>query len=249
MKYIVLIGLNLILFSTRLQAQDELLIRYEVKHKFEIPKVEGLDSAMMAQLPKESKSIKELFYADQKSVYMSQPKAEEPMKADDNGRRIVINMDENEDICFVDYTKKEQINQRDFMGRTFLVKATLDVPKWKLTGKQKTILGYNCQEIEQVEGDHSVKLWFTPQLSAQVGPDTFVGFPGAILAVEMDNGKHIISALEIKTSGVPRDKINAPKEGKKTTPQEFQKIVEEKQKEMMEQNGGDGQTVIKIIRN
>ncbi len=64
----------------------------------------------------------------------------------------------------------------------------------------------------------------------------------------MDGGKHQVTATLIETTNVPTDKIVAPKEGKKVTREEFHAIVAEKQKEMQDEYGGDGHTVIKVIR-
>lgn len=232
-------------------AQEQLHITYQVYHQFELPGVEGIDSAMLAEIPRESTQLKDLYYAGKKSIYQNQPKPEKPIEADnDNGRRIIVNMDGGDDILYTDFEKKQKTEQTEFMGRQFLIKSELEAPKFKLTGKQKQIAGYACQEAEwAVDSTQTVIIWFAPQLTAAVGPADFSGFPGAVLSIEMDNGKHKITAVSVETTNVPTDKIVAPKDGKKVTPEEFQAIVAEKHKEMQEQYGGDGNAVIKIIRN
>ena len=70
-----------------------------------------------------------------------------------------------------------------------------------------------------------------------------------ILQVDVNDGLRTITATEIKLDSVDTTVIVAPNKGKEVTPEEFEKIREEKMKEMGMQHGGpaSGQPVF-IIR-
>jgi GLPGLI family protein len=68
--------------------------------------------------------------------------------------------------------------------------------------------------------------------------------PGMVLEVNINNGEQVITALSIDKQ-VETALIVKPKDGKKVTDEEFNKIVEEKLKEMGVEGGRPG-VVIKI---
>lgn len=237
------------LSTTVLFAQTSGKITYHITTKFDLPQIEGLDSAMMAQIPRENNENKVLLFGDNKSLYQAVPV--EPVATDlaENKPNIVIKMGEDKDVVFSDYVKKVKIEQRDFMSRLFLIETPFDQPKWKMTGKQKTILNYVCQEIQLIDSTQNITCWFAPQLAQPIGPGPFVGFPGAILGVDMDNGKRVVIATAIDLKPIEIKLLQEPKEGKKISSEKFQEMVEQKQKEMQEQYGDDGGAVIRVIKN
>ena len=114
---------------------------------------------------------------------------------------------------------------------------------WKLTGKQKTILGYPSQEAKMKQDTTEIVAWFTPAIPVSSGPMGMNGLPGMIL--EMNYGKLItIEAKNVTAMAVDKSVLVKPKDGKKVTKDEMEAIIEEKTKEMQQQFGGDGKRVI-----
>jgi GLPGLI family protein len=216
--------------------------------KMQPPQVEGIDSAMLAAFPTEHTMKKELLFDDKASLYrkVSEAATENELMEEPNG--IVIRMNEPDDKVYTDFAQKKIVEQRDFMSRMFLIEQPLEAPKWKLTGMQKTILGYVCQEALIDDSLGTMKVWFTPQIAVQGGPGVFSGFPGMVLGVEMNDGDLILVATQIDLSPVPAGEIARPTEGKKVSEEKFRAMVDEKTREMQEQYGGDGHTVIRVIR-
>jgi GLPGLI family protein len=146
---------------------------------------------------------------------------------------------------YIDLTNNVSLQKQEFMDRQFLIEEKNTTPKWKITGKQKMILDYMCIEATTTIDSSLVTAWFTPQIPNAIGPNNLNGLPGAILEAEMNNGltKYVATKVAIK----PLDKktIVRPKDGKKVTNAEFEKIVAEKEKEMEEVYGtGEGKSVI-----
>ena len=77
--------------------------------------------------------------------------------------------------------------------------------------------------------------WFTPQIPAPLGPATYGQLPGLILELERDN--ITITATEVLPEIDQPELMKAPTKGKKVTEEEFDRIQEEKLKEMDLQNG------------
>lgn len=248
-KYgLILVGVTVV---GMISAQETARITFRETVKFELPVVEGLDSAMLAAFPKERSVEKDLYYTPGASLYRPAPPkiASEDVRMDNEQGGIVINMEEPEESVYTDLEAKKVIEQRDLMGRKFLIEKPLETPQWKLTGKQKMILNYMCQEALIQDSVQTISVWFAPQLQVASGPGVFLGFPGMVLEVEMNDGDFRLTAINIDPAAFDPGLIACPKEGKKVTEEKFRAMVEEKQREMQEQYGGDGNTVIRVIRN
>jgi len=78
--------------------------------------------------------------------------------------------------------------------------------------------------------------WYTPMIPASHGPDEFGGLPGLILELNTNNTTMLCTKVVLN----PKEEIviEVPEKGKKVTREEYQKIVDEKAKEMSERYGG-----------
>lgn len=78
-----------------------------------------------------------------------------------------------------------------------------------------------------------VTVWYTEEIAASVGPDNYLGLPGAILEVDMDNGANVTTATEV-TAKYPKKELVQPTKGDKMNKAQFQdamkKIIEDMQK-------------------
>lgn len=235
-------------FSGSVTAQESGKITYRETATFDLPVIEGLDSTMIANLPRTSTSTKEVYFTPEHSLYQEVPKTETPENMLEERQGVVIKMDSPDNKCYVNYRDKKMVKQEDFMGRIFLIEDNLEAPQWKLSGKQEKIMGYACQEAVIEDSTQTMSIWFAPQLQPAVGPDQFVGFPGAVLRVDMDHGRVVIEATSIEKKEIDKGMIKRPKEGKKVSQEEFMAIREEKMREMQEQYGGNGNVIIKVER-
>lgn len=74
--------------------------------------------------------------------------------------------------------------------------------------------------------------WYTTQISISNGPTFYKGLPGLIL--EINEGTNTIVCSEIILNPSEKITINEPDKGKVVTQAEYDKISDEKSKEMME---------------
>ncbi len=222
--------------------------------------IEGADSAQMAEMfklmPKEHRISKELLFSDKASIYRNGDKSKNTggprqiqEETDAAGNTMRIEMDEPEEFLYADLTTGQSHHQRDFMGRIFLVESPQEKLKWKMTGNQKMILNYPCQEATTIIDSSLVTAWFTPMISNSTGPMGLDGLPGMILEAHLQDGQITILADSVELKKLEKNAIQKPKEGKKISREEFRKLVDEKNKEMQQQYGGNGNGIFISIEN
>jgi len=206
---------------------------------------------IMKMLPKEQRLKKVLYYNADAALYTAdktKPRESADMDQSNGNMHMMIHMDIPEDIVYTSLKDNKQVEQRDFMGRKFLISSDMEKSKWKMTGKQKTILNYPCQEAVMIDKKDTVTAWFTAAIPVSAGPQGYTGLPGMIL--EATQNRNLALKADNVAFGDESKNIVKPKEGKKVTEEEFRAIVDKKQKEMAEEYGGanGNNVIIKIGR-
>jgi GLPGLI family protein len=236
MKYLLSLLILPVSFSF-VFAQVEGRIVYNETVKIEI---EGLTSEMADMIPTTQSVKKDLLFKGHETVYQN-VKGEEledlEMESEDGSFKIKMMRDDVEDILYKNLKEKKTIHQKGLMGKTFVVSDDLNKNKWKITNEKIKYLDYECQKAVIEEDDKFVVAWFTSQIPAQIGPGKYHGLPGAILMISVDDGKREIKALSIDMNEVDPNLLKAPNDGKKVTEAEYQRIQDEKMKEMEERYG------------
>lgn len=83
------------------------------------------------------------------------------------------------------------LNEKNFMGKKYLIATNSNDTQWNITNEQKVISGYNCYKAtcnEVVKNSlgsfsHKIVAWFAPDLPFQFGPKNFNSLPGLILVL------------------------------------------------------------------
>lgn len=150
--------------------------------------------------------------------------------------QIKIMRSNDNSAVYTNLAEQQMVEQRNIFGRPFRIEHELDGGEWKLTNEQRTILGYTC--MKAVTGPDTLQTiaWFTPQIPVATGPATYGQLPGVVLEVERDN--ITIKATEVVAEIEQPELMVPPTKGKKVTEEEFDRIQEEKMKEMNLGNGG-----------
>ncbi len=125
------------------------------------------DAAQYADLlPKERKSEKILHFSEEAALFENYhtDNPEEALDTQQEGS-VMIKMAEPDNKTFTDLKEGEQIEQKEFMSRVFLIEKEIEKGSWKLTGDQKMILEYPCHEAIAEEEGTQVHVWFTSEIS------------------------------------------------------------------------------------
>lgn len=247
MKKLILL-IAILLHGVAMFAQTSGTVYYHEKATLHI-NIQG-DAPPPPHLPRERNASMVLYYQPHQSLYVNDPdKENDPAiiehESIDGNEGVHIKMSAPDDRYYCDLKNSKCIDQRDFMQRLFLIERDLRSSGWKITGNQKSILNYPCQEATRVDDDKKVTAWFTTAIPVSTGPATYGGLPGLVLEVSVNDGDRVISAVEVKP-GDPSAMIKKPKDGKSVTEAEFNKIREDKLKEMGIENGSGGNVIIRI---
>lgn len=252
MKTKILILCSLTLFA-RANSQvgagiKEGSVIYEEIARLDI-KLEGDAVQFADQIPKEQITQKILYFNPGSSLYKLNETTnnEDIMPQTTSHMTVRMKISGGHDEIFCDMNSRKRIDQREFMTRMFLIDDELIRPDWKITGNQKLVAGYNCQEAMCIDNGRKVSAWFSPSIPVSAGPAGYGDLPGLILMVDIENGKRIITAKSINPVLEDPAVIAMPRDGKRVSEEEYKKMVDEKMKEMGEENGG-GANIHVIIR-
>ncbi|RMG87954.1 MAG: GLPGLI family protein [Bacteroidetes bacterium] len=238
MKYRILFCL--LGWSLALWAQKEGRVHYVeiVQFKIDLPESEA---HLAAQFPTEQKTRKVLIFNEKEALYQNyDPHADTDQvfeQASEDGDvqiKMVFSLPENK--TWHNFETGEVVSQQEVFGRKFLISGPQN-HAWKLTTEQKIIADFVCTKAILQDTSQHVVAWFTPEIPIAVGPLDYGQLPGLILELDINNGEQKTVATAVEWGRVEPGAIQKPTKGKKVTWAEFEKIVEEKEREMESENG------------
>jgi GLPGLI family protein len=240
-----------LLAASLVQAQQTSgTIQYEQNVKLDI-ELDGnnVPEGLAAMLPKNQKFQKVLYFTPAAVLFENATGKKNEASNDymDNGVAVKIERHMPDDKIYTDLNGKTITEQKDFMGRMFLISRPAGVPKWKMTGRQKKLLDLPCMEATAVKGEDTLVAWYTTAIPVNAGPEGIGGLPGAIM--ELSVGPLVTYKAVSFTPGDVASRIKVPTKGKKMTETEFKKMVDAKEEELLKQFGGSGDGKTRIIIN
>lgn len=203
---------------------------------------------MKAFFPKEQKAQKVLYYNSEQALYENDKEAknQDQNEFEQDGIKIRMEQNRSDEKVFLSFKNGTRVEQKDLMGRMFLIKDSIEKRKWKFTGRQKNILNMPCEEAVSAGAEDTLTAWYTTKIPVPGGPKEFGGLPGMILEINMGNN-YTIKAKSIKEQAELAKKIKEPTKGKVVTAAEYTKLDEEKQAELQKQYGGGNNVIIRKV--
>jgi GLPGLI family protein len=103
----------------------------------------------------------------------------------------------------------------NIMGEEVVVVDSLKIRPFKRLGKKRDIAGFKCQMV-RFDQDDSTRLyaWYADAILPSVGPETYLGLPGAILGLATEDGGVVYFATKVEAiqpdfkSVMPKYKTN-----------------------------------------
>jgi GLPGLI family protein len=249
MQKIVIAALFFLLpFCLVAQAPLEGVVSYDETVKIEID-VRGDGPAMPAGMPTSHTLKWTLAFNESASLWRAEEgsESESAHEAEADGATMRMVMVRPDNRLYKNFDDGRKVDSRDFMSRRFLIKDALAQPAWKLSGEQKTILGYTCQKAVLQDTARTVEAWFATELPVPAGPGDLDQLPGLILEADIEHGERVFKATKVDRKPLGKDALEVPTKGKEVTEAEFRQIRDEKMKEMGAEGGRGGMRV--IIRN
>ena len=228
------------------------VINYEVKinlHRNIPPERE----AQKAMIPEFRTTKQQLFFNASESLYkMVIEDDEESFTSNSGGMRMNFRMPNTE--LYLDQNTGQTLSKQEVMGKNYLIVDSVKMAPWKFGTQTKTIATYECNmayftQTDTIRiGDNEPRIrvaeitaWYTSAIRPFLGPERFNTLPGAVLAVDINNGERVILAKSIEMRELKKNELKAPTSGTRVTQSEFRKIMEEQMKQM----GGGRQMIIR----
>lgn len=183
----------------------------------------------------------ELIFNEAQSVYRRYEDPAAMVQSGGRGGRFRMMMGGGSTV-FRDFDTQSKVEQREFMGKNFVITGNLDQQGWKVTGEAASISGYPCLKATQPDtaNDRTLTAWFTPQVGVPTGPDSYAQLPGLVLQVESSDNSLTITPREIKWGEVDEKALDAPSKGKEITEEEYREMVRTTMENMRQQRGNRG---------
>jgi len=252
---------------TAIVAQDfQGVATYKSHRKMNLKVGDGKETAMQkeiqAQLAKQMQQEYTLKFNREASLYKKEEQLSGPAPSSGG---IQITLSGNTDIRYKNTKENRYTVKKEFMGKVFLIKDELTPRQWVLAEGTKNIGKYTCYkatftdsitstsftdkgEITEVKKERVTTAWYTPEIPLTMGPADFGGLPGLIL--EINDGSLTLVCTKIVLNPDEKFEIDEPKKGKVVSQEEFDKIQEKKNKEMMDnfksRKKGSGEQIIFI---
>jgi len=211
-----------------------------------------MQKQLQAQLMKQFQKTYTLNFNKSESVYTQNEELSSPQVQTGGMQIQIMGSGGGTDVLYKNIVDRRYVNKTEISGKRFLIKDVLQDYGWETTGETKNIGDYTCYKAtrkreeertsfsmtdgEKEEKKETVTIetvaWYTPQVPISNGPEEFWGLPGLIL--EVQDGNLTIVCSEIVLNPSDKIEIEEPKKGKKVTQEEFDKIMDDHSKEMME---------------
>jgi GLPGLI family protein len=244
MKKLVLLPILVLLAHLAAAQQTEGRVLYEAKanlHRM-LPKER---EAMKSQIPEFRTSKNELYFTANESLYQPYVDDEEEAAATGGGGGGMMMFRGAQGKTHLHFGTTTRTEQREVMGKEYLIVDTLRTLPWKFSEETKQIKGYTCKKAtmtrEERNRTQNITVWYTDAVFVTAGPDRFYGLPGLVLSVDINDGEIAINALEIELKTLKKNDLKVPTSGKKVTEAEFRDAMREQMKGM----GGPGGAVIR----
>lgn len=143
-------------------------------------------------------------------------------------------------MTYRNFAENKFVEQKDFMGKTFLIKGEPKEMKWKMTGEMREIAGYPCLKATYEDTTGTIDAWFTMQIPVSIGPETYGQLPGIILELYIKKEKRKLTAMQVSLAEVADEEFIEPEKGKVVTREEFYEIMRQKFEEMRKNGGSFG---------
>lgn len=239
-KLLLLLGIlvSLAAFNVVFAQTSTGVIEYEVKvnlHKALPPGREGMKS----MIPEFRTSKNQLFFNENESLYkpIIEDEEDEPQ-----GGGVVMKFQMPNNEMYLNQAEGKSLSKEEFFGKTYLIADSIKLPAWKFGTETKTIAGYECQMAYYTDesgprGKQEITAWYTNKLRPFLGPERFRSLPGAVLAIDINNGERVMVARKVELRELKKKELVAPTTGEKVTRAEFIKQRDEQMKKMNASGG------------
>ena len=98
-----------------------------------------------------------------------------------------------------DFEKNTLFEFKEMLVKNYIIKDSLQAPKWKILNEIKEVAGYVCMKASTYDSikDQEVVAWFSTDIPVSGGPEEYYGLPGMILELSIDKDAVLVSAASV----------------------------------------------------
>lgn len=138
---------------------------------------------------KNKMDVFELYFNDSLSVF-------KPQESDLVER---MSWSTTKNVVYQNHITNKRLTEKKIWGEAFLIADTVRSFNWKITDSKRSICGYQCRKaIWQANDSTRIYAWFCSEINSSIGPESFVGLPGAILGLATEDGGVIYFAKTVE---------------------------------------------------
>ncbi|HSF46451.1 MAG TPA: GLPGLI family protein [Chitinophagaceae bacterium] len=176
------------------------------------------DAMIKESMPKFAVTYNDLIFDERSSLF------KEGKDPEHNKIHWSINYISN--TVYRDFEKGSRTTRKNMFGTDYLVQDSLLKIDWKITNEPRTIAGFECKKaVGRIFDSVVVIAFYTDEILASAGPESFGGLPGMILGLAIPRLHTTWYATKLELIETPA--IAPPKEGKKYNGDQFKKEVTE----------------------
>jgi GLPGLI family protein len=109
-------------------------------------------------------------------------------------------------------------SRKSIFGKNYLIQDSIRKIRWKITDETRTIAGFNCRRANAMIMDSVyVVAFYTDEILAPGGPESFTGLPGMILGLALPHEHVTWFATKVEISAPAPSEMTPPTKGKKVT--------------------------------
>jgi GLPGLI family protein len=132
----------------------------------------------------------------------------------------------SENSVYNDYVSQKSVSSKQVFEQLFLVQDSMPKMQWKLTSETRKIAGFVCRRAETIILDSVfIVAFYTDEILATGGPESFNGLPGMILGVAIPRMHITLFATKLELMEVKDTDIKLPAKGKKTSVAELKTVL------------------------
>lgn len=105
----------------------------------------------------------------------------------------------SKNVVYQNKKDNSRLTEKSIWGEKFLITDSVRHFTWKLTDSKRKICGYTCRKaIWQANDSTRLYAWYCNEIMPSIGPESFVGLPGAILGLATEDGGVIYFAKTVE---------------------------------------------------
>lgn len=121
-----------------------------------------------------------------------------------------------DNIIWSDLESGKGISRKNVFEQGFLISDSLRHINWKITDETRKILGFNCRRANAMIMDSIyVVAFYTDEILAEGGPESFTGLPGMILGISLPHEHVSWFATKVEAVAITEAQVEPPLKGKK----------------------------------